>query len=128
MFQAKAGWQKHWPLATALLTAGTFFISQAGASGEENDAEVAGARAYYAAEFCGVSSDQIQRYKAQLKGVLSDDGNFDTLWERGQEREARRNIQFRALQKTHPTEYELRRKTNCNRISWLARNSLHKAK
>lgn len=91
-------------------------------------ARVAGQRAHFANEFCGVSTERIAQYKTKLKAVLSEPNDFDASWDRGWHSEVSQTEQLRAMQATNPTEFAARVKSNCARLKWQAENAVRKVK
>lgn len=88
------------------------------------NAEAAGQRAHFAREFCEESAHDVAEYKEKLRKVLADADQFDTRWQAGWRRGDSDAIQMRSLKINSPSEFASRVKGNCERIKWLAVNSL----
>jgi hypothetical protein len=87
-------------------------------------AETAGERAYFAQEFCKVSAGRVSAYKERLRKALHDADNFDLRWQAGWRRAENGNIQMSSLRERDPAEFAARVKVNCERLKWMAQNSL----
>jgi hypothetical protein len=86
--------------------------------------ETAGERASFAQAFCEVPPERIDAYKARLRQRLSEATHFDQHWDAGWRRAQGNNSQMSALRERDPTEFASRIKVNCERLKWLAQNSL----
>ncbi|WP_144107241.1 hypothetical protein [Paraburkholderia sp. BCC1886] len=118
-------------LTMLLIVCTTGLVTTPGIAGEDRDnenAEAAGARAHFAAEFCGTQSTRIERYKSKLKSRLTDATDFENRWQRGWNTEADQTIQFRALRSSDPKEYATRVKADCERLGWQARNAVRQTR
>jgi hypothetical protein len=86
--------------------------------------ETAGERAHFAQEFCQVSPERVGAYKQRLRKTLPETSDFDRHWQVGWRRADKDNTQMSALRDRDPAEFEARIKVNCERLKWLAGNSL----
>jgi hypothetical protein len=86
--------------------------------------ETAGERAHFAQAFCQVSPERVGAYKQQLRNRLPEVSDFDRRWQAGWRRADQDNTRMSALHERDPTEFEARIKVNCERLKWLAGNSL----
>ncbi|CAB3783161.1 hypothetical protein [Paraburkholderia fynbosensis] len=86
--------------------------------------ETAGERAHFAQAFCQVSPERIGAYKQQLRNRLPEASDFDRHWQVGWHRANKDNARMSALRDHDPSEFEARIKVNCERLKWLAGNSL----
>lgn len=95
-------------------------------SDETADAKVetAGERAHFAEAFCKVSPERVEAYKAQLRNRLPDVTDFDERWQAGWTRARRPVIDMTALREHDPDQFAARIKVNCERLRWMAQNSL----
>ncbi|MFT4065313.1 hypothetical protein [Paraburkholderia sp.] len=87
-------------------------------------AEAGGERASFAQAFCEVSPERIGDYKTRLRQRLTEATHFDQHWDAGWHRAQSNNSQLSALRERDPTEFAARIKVNCERLKWLAQNSL----
>jgi hypothetical protein len=106
-------------LSTALPVAG-----MAGEDAATAKVETAGERAHFAQEFCQVSPERVDAYKQRLRKMLPDASDFDRHWQVGWRRADRDNSQMSALRDRDPADFAERIKVNCERLKWLAGNSL----
>lgn len=86
--------------------------------------ETGGERAHFAQDFCQVTPERVGAYKERLRKMLPDVSDFDHRWERGWRRAAKDNSQMSALRDRDPAEFASRVKVNCERLKWMAENSL----
>ncbi|WP_345889838.1 hypothetical protein [Paraburkholderia sp. Cy-641] len=99
----------------------------AGRASEESDnmkVETAGERANFAQTFCQISPQRVDAYKEKLRKRLPEADHFDQHWQTGWQR-AQSNIgSMNGLRERDPQEFDARIKVNCERLKWLAGNSL----
>lgn len=95
-----------------------------GAEAADAKAEAAGERAHFAQAFCQVSPERVAAYKARLKDRLSDAHDFDRHWQLGWTRADRQVRDMSSLRDSNPEEFASRIKVNCERLKWMAENSL----
>ncbi|WP_144144781.1 hypothetical protein [Paraburkholderia sp. BCC1884] len=98
----------------------------AAASEESADAnaETAGERAHFAQMHCDVKPERIGGYKERLRHVLHDASDFDRSWQTGWSRGEKQDMRLDSLRRSDPEEYAARVKASCERLKWLAKNSL----
>ncbi|NML30810.1 hypothetical protein HHL14_08180 [Paraburkholderia sp. G-4-1-8] len=114
--------------AAVLLSMLSLAVPLAGHASEEGanlQAETAGERASFAQAFCEVSPEQIGNYKERLRKRLTEATNFDQHWDTGWRRAQSNNNQMSGLRERDPAEFASRIKVNCERLKWMAQNSLH---
>jgi hypothetical protein len=111
--------------AFALLASIALPLSNATAAADsDSKVETAGERAHFAQAFCQVPPERVQLYKERLKKKLSDVDNFDEHWQWGWSRANRQVTDMSALRDNNPQEFDTRIKVNCQRLKWMAENSL----
>jgi hypothetical protein len=96
------------------------------AADQESDlkVETAGERAHFAQAFCQVPPERVEGYKARLRTRLSDASDFDLHWQTGWSRASRQITEMSSLRERDPDEFAARIKVNCERLKWMAENSL----
>lgn len=124
--------QKRWDCSGVLCVAVSVLtlslaVPVAGRASEEGDnmkVETAGGRANFAQTFCQISPQRVDAYKEKLRKMLREADNFDQHWQTGWQR-AQSNIgRMNGLRERDPQEFDARIKVNCERLKWLAGNSL----
>lgn len=95
-----------------------------GAEAADAKVETAGERAHFAQAFCQASPERVAAYKARLKDRLSDADDFDRHWQQGWARADPQVGEMRSLRDRNPEEFASRIKVNCERLKWMAENSL----
>jgi hypothetical protein len=98
--------------------------SAAAAEAPEVKAETAGERAHFAEAFCAVPPGRVGEYKERLRKTLPATSDFDRHWQVGWKRAASGIGQMSALRDHDPQEFAERVKVNCERLKWMAENSL----
>lgn len=93
---------------------------------EDNDlkVEAAGERAHFAEALCQAPPERVAAYKARLRKRLSDVNDFDQHWQRGWTHADRQIVDMNSLRVSNPEEFASRLKPNCERLNWMAENSL----
>lgn len=86
--------------------------------------ETAGERAHFAQAFCQAPPERVAAYKARLRNRLSDADDFDRHWQLGWSRADRQVRDMGSLRDSNPEEFASRIKFNCERLKWMAENSL----
>ncbi|SMG44381.1 hypothetical protein [Paraburkholderia susongensis] len=113
-------------VAAAVVTL-SLAVPAAGRASEERDdmkAEAAGERANFAQAFCQVSPERIDAYKEKLRKTLREATDFEQRWQTGWRRAENNNSRMNGLRERDPDEFKARVKVNCERLKWLAENSL----
>lgn len=90
-------------------------------------AQAAGERAHFAQAFCQVPPERVAAYRQRLRKVLHDASDFDRYWQVGWRRAEKDDSQMSALRDRDPAEFAARIKVNCERLKWMAQNSLRSA-
>jgi hypothetical protein len=86
--------------------------------------ETAGERAHFAEAFCQTPPERVEAYKARLRNRLPDVHDFDQRWQLGWTRVDGQVRDMSALRDSNPAEFASRIKVNCERLKWMAQNSL----
>jgi hypothetical protein len=112
-------------LASALFLSTMLPVASAlGAEAANTKVETAGERAHFAQAFCQVSPDRVAAYKARLRNRLPDADDFGRHWQLGWIRADRQVRDMSSLRDSNPDEFASRIKVNCERLKWMADNSL----
>jgi hypothetical protein len=108
-----------------LFSLASFHVSSMATEDAANTkAETAGERAHFAQEFCEVPAERVGAYKERLRKALHGADNFDLRWQAGWRRAENGNSQMRSLRERDSEEFAARVKVNCERLKWMAQNSL----
>jgi hypothetical protein len=111
--------------ASALVLSILLPVSNAtGAEAAYIKVETAGERAHFAQAFCQVSPGQVDDYKERLRKRLPEVDDFDQHWQFGWARANRQVTDMSSLRERNPEEFASRIKPNCERLKWMADNSL----
>jgi hypothetical protein len=114
-------------LTSALFASTLLVLPVTGAFGAEaadTKVEVAGERAHFAQAFCQAPPGRVAAYKARLRNRLPDADDFDHHWQLGWTRADRQVRDMNSLRDSNPEEFGSRIKVNCERLKWMAENSL----
>ncbi|MGF6770242.1 hypothetical protein P3T18_002721 [Paraburkholderia sp. GAS199] len=114
----------HRLLASVLLVGATLHSSVAREDSSEERTRVAGARAHFAQEFCGIPKEKIAQFKESIRKKFADSKDFDAHWQAGWKQEERDAGALRAARLGDPAEYAERVKTSCSRVKWQAEKSI----
>jgi len=107
-----------------LLSAALTGSSVAGEEAASANVEIAGERAHFAQKFCGTSPERIRGYKERVRGAQQQASDFDRHWDAGWRKGEDEDSQMSALRLGNPADFASRVKADCERLKWLAENSV----
>jgi hypothetical protein len=76
----------------------------------------AGRAAHLGHDLCGYTSEQVARYKGNLKRSLANPASFDTDWDYGWQQAQSVLLQYQSLKAGDPQDYESRIRLVCARL------------